>query len=105
MTILALSNPIMSMSIRTRKLSKTTLLNKLPMKSIREILTYRIHKKDTNRSVKMSMNHSRESLIDGQILTTVFHKIGPCVVRKIIFKNDVIFMTTLRYKRCWTSNI
>jgi hypothetical protein len=35
----------------------------------------------------------------------MFHKINPCVMRKNIYKNDVVFMTTLRYKRCWTSNI
>jgi hypothetical protein len=30
----------------------------------------------------------------------IFHKIDPCVERKIIYKNDVVFMTTLRYTRC-----
>jgi hypothetical protein len=34
------------------------------VKSIREILSYRIRSKDMNRSVKMSINHSREILID-----------------------------------------
>jgi hypothetical protein len=27
------------------------------------------------------------------------HKIDPCVTRKSIYKNDVVFMTILRYKK------
>jgi hypothetical protein len=65
MTMLALSNPILSMSTRARKLSWSTLLSKHLAKSIREILYCRIRTKYTNRSVKMSTNHSREILIDG----------------------------------------
>jgi hypothetical protein len=35
----------------------------------------------------------------------MFHKIDPYVTRKIIYKNNIVLMTTLRYKRCWTPNI
>jgi hypothetical protein len=45
MTMLVLSNPTLSMSIRIRKLDKGTLLSKYLMKSVREILSYRIHTK------------------------------------------------------------
>jgi hypothetical protein len=62
MMMLALSNLILCMSTRTRKLGKSTLLNKYLAKRLREILSCRIH---TNRSVKMSVNHCRESLMDG----------------------------------------
>jgi hypothetical protein len=30
----------------------------------------------------------------------MFHKIDSCIERKIIYKNDIIFITTLKYKRC-----
>jgi hypothetical protein len=65
MTMLVLNNPILSMSTRVKKLSQSTLLSKHLAKSIREILSCRIYMKDTNVSVKMSMNHSGEILIDG----------------------------------------
>jgi hypothetical protein len=35
----------------------------------------------------------------------MFYKIDSCVMRKIIYKNDVVLMTTLRDKRFWTPNI
>jgi hypothetical protein len=65
MTILVLNNPILSMNTKARKLSSSTLLSKHMAKSIKKILSYRIRTKDMNRSVKMSMNHSREILMDG----------------------------------------
>jgi hypothetical protein len=52
MTMLVLNNPILSMSTRVRKQSKSTLLSKHLVKSIREILSCRIYMKDTNRSVE-----------------------------------------------------
>jgi hypothetical protein len=65
MTMLTLSNPILSLSTRIRKLGRSTLLCKYLAKSLKEILSCRIHMKNTNRSCKMSVNHNRESLIDG----------------------------------------
>jgi hypothetical protein len=65
MTMLVLSNPILSMGTRTKKLSESILLSKHLAKSIREILSCKICTKDTNRRVKMSTNHSRGILIDG----------------------------------------
>jgi hypothetical protein len=35
----------------------------------------------------------------------MFHKIDPCVARKIIYKNEIVLMATLRNKRCQTPNI
>jgi hypothetical protein len=103
MTMLVLSNPILSMSTRIRKLGKSFLLNKYLVKSLRD--SCKIHTKNMNRSVKMSVNHNRESLVDGYNFTMMFYKIDSCVMRKIIYKNDVVLMTTLRDKRFWTPNI
>ena len=43
------------------KMGKSPLLRKYLTKSIREILTCTVSTKDTNRGVKMSVNHSKES--------------------------------------------
>jgi hypothetical protein len=64
MMMLVLSNPVLSMNASTRKLGKSTLLNKYLAKSLKKILSCGICKKKTNISVKISVNHSRESLTD-----------------------------------------
>ena len=65
MTMLVLSHTILSMSAMRSKLGKNPLLIKYSTKRISEILTYRVNIKDMNRGVKMSVNHSREGLING----------------------------------------
>jgi hypothetical protein len=60
-----IKNPILSMRTRTRKLDKSTMLSKYLVKSLKEILSCEICTKNMNRSVKMGVNYSRESLIDG----------------------------------------
>jgi hypothetical protein len=47
MTMLAVNNTILSMSARTRKLSKSTLRKKKMGKSIRKVLSYRVNMKNT----------------------------------------------------------
>jgi hypothetical protein len=64
MMMLVLSNLVLSMNASTRKLGKSTLLNKYLTKSLKKILSCGICKKKTNISVKISVNHSRESLTD-----------------------------------------
>ena len=63
-TMLALNNPILSMSTRTRELSKCALLNKESAQQMREIHTSRICVKDMDSSGKPGMNQGGKLLID-----------------------------------------
>jgi hypothetical protein len=60
-----LSNTILSVHTRTRKLRKSALLKKKLMKSTRKILPSRVSIKNTNRSIKVSVNHPSKCLIYG----------------------------------------
>jgi hypothetical protein len=105
MTMLALSHTILSMSTRTRKLSKSTLLGKKSAQGMRDILSSRICTKDTNRSGELGMNHGSKSLINRQDLTTRRHEIYPSVTREIIYKENIVAMSSFRRERSWTPNI
>lgn len=60
----ALINAILSMSTRTRELSKCALLSKESTQHMREILTSKICTEDTDRSGKLGMNHGAKLLTD-----------------------------------------
>jgi hypothetical protein len=61
--------------------------------------------KNPNRSRKLCVNHADKRLVNRPQLRTMFHKINPSIVRMIINKNDIIFVTTLCSKRCRTPYI
>ena len=100
MVMFAFSNTILSMSARTRKLSKSTLRGQKLAKNIRQILTTRVRTKNFNRSRKLCVNHANKRLVNGIQLRTMFHKINPSITGMIINKNDIIFVTTLCSKGC-----
>ena len=105
MAMLALSNPMLSISARTWKLRKSTLRGQKLAKSIRYVLATRIRTKHFNRSGKLSMHHTSKILVNGTQLGAMFHKVNPSISRVIINKNNIILMTTLGGKRCFTPYI
>jgi hypothetical protein len=86
MTMLMLSNAILSMGTRTGELSKSALLSKNTTQLLGDILTSRVSTEHTNRCRKLSADHSRKTLIYGEDLTARTHKIHPSVPEKIIYK-------------------
>jgi hypothetical protein len=86
MTMLTLSNAILSMGARTGELSKSALLSKNTTQLLGDILTSRVSTEYTNRCRKLREDHSRKTLIYGEHLTTRTHKIQPSVPGKIIYK-------------------
>jgi hypothetical protein len=68
MTMLTLSNTILSMGSQTGELSKSALLNKNTMQLLGDILTNRVSTKHTNRCRKLSEDHSRKTLVYGEDL-------------------------------------
>jgi len=57
MVMFAFSNTILSMSARTRKLSKSTLRGQKLAKNIRQILTTKVRMKNSSRSRKLCVKH------------------------------------------------
>jgi hypothetical protein len=86
MTMLTLSNAILSMGAHTIELGKSALLSKNTTKLLGDILTSRVSTKHMNRCRKLSDDHSRKALIYGEHLTARMHKIQPSVPGKIIYK-------------------
>jgi hypothetical protein len=86
MTMLTLSNAILSMGAQTGGLSKSALLSKNTTQLLGDILTSRVSTKHTNRCRKLSEDHSHKALIYGEHLTARTHKIQPSVPGKIIYK-------------------
>jgi hypothetical protein len=86
MTMLTLSNAILSMGARTGEQSKSALLSKNTTQLLGDILTSRVSTEHTNRCRKLSEDHSLKTLIYGEDLTARTHKIQPSVPRKIIYK-------------------
>jgi hypothetical protein len=75
MTMLTLSNAILSMAARTRELSKSALLSKNTTQLLGDILTSRVSTEHMNRCRKLSEDHSRKTLIYREDLTARTHKI------------------------------
>jgi hypothetical protein len=86
MTMLTLSNAILSMGSRIGELSKSALLSKNTTQLLGDILTSRVNTEHTNRCRKLSEDHSRKTLIYGEHLNAKTHKIQPSVPGKIIYK-------------------
>jgi hypothetical protein len=82
MTMLTLSNVILSMCTRTGELSKSALLSKNTTQLLGDILTSRVSTEHTNRCRKLSEDHGRKTLIYGEHLTARTHKIQPSVPEK-----------------------
>jgi hypothetical protein len=95
MVMFSFSNTILSMSTRTRELSKSTIWGQKLSKSIGQILTTRVRAKNSNRCRKLCVNHANKGLINGTQLRVMLHEINLCIVRMIINKNNIMFMTTL----------
>jgi hypothetical protein len=57
-----------------------------------------------NSSIEVVVNHASKRPIDREQLRTMFHEIIPSIMRMIINKNDIMFITTLWNKRSWASN-
>ena len=58
-----------------------------------------------NGNGKLCMYHTNKRFVNGTQLGTMFHKINPSIPRVIINKNNIIRMTTLGGKRCFTPYI
>jgi hypothetical protein len=86
MTMLTLSNGILSMCARTGELSESALLSKNTTQLLGDILTSRVSTEHMNRCRKLSEDHDRKTLIYGEHLTARTHKIQPSVPAKIIYK-------------------
>jgi hypothetical protein len=86
MTMLTLSNAILSMFARTGELSKSALLSKNTTQLLGDILTGRVSTEHMSRCRKQSEDHGRKTLIYGEHLTARTHKIQPSVPGKIIYK-------------------
>jgi hypothetical protein len=48
-----------------------------------------------NSSIEVVVNHASKRPIDREQLRTMFHEIIPSIMRMIINKNDIMFITTL----------
>jgi hypothetical protein len=103
--MLALSHAILSMSTRTRELSKSTLLSKKSAQCMGDLLASKTCMKHTNRSRELGMNHGSKFLIDRQDLTMRRHEIYPGVARKIIYKDNIVAMTPFQREGSRTPNI
>lgn len=99
MMIFALSNPILSIDTRTRRLVKSALLRKKLSKSARTVLASRIIAKSTDGRIKLSTNHCCKATIDHKKLTTIRHRENPCKTRIIINEDHIKFMPSFRDNR------
>jgi hypothetical protein len=91
--MLSLSHAILSMCNGTRELSKSTLLSKNTAQMLGDVLTSRVGTEYMDRRRKLGKNHGCKTLIYGKNLTLRGHKVQPGIVRKDIYKNDIVAMS------------
>jgi hypothetical protein len=97
--MLPLSDPVLSMRTRTRKLSKGTLISEVATMSRGDVFTSRVSAKSPNRRSKLSTNHSGKLLVNRKKLATRGHQINPSESRIVINEDNIIRVTSFGHKR------
>ena len=105
MTILPLSNPVLSRGVRTRLLRKGTVRSENVTKSRKEILPRTVRTKNFDVFPKLRKNHLRKLTINRQNIITMTQKVKPDITRKVVNKAYIIRKPAKRGYRSRTTNI
>jgi hypothetical protein len=89
-SMLALRNTILSMSTRTGKLGKGTLLSKIGAMGSGDVLTSRVRTKNTNGRIILGTDHGSKLLVNRKKLASRGHQINPSKPRIVIDEQNII---------------